>query len=78
MEPPPFSPPTDAANFLASTPGFTPPGDSHDGPATFRHPSRAQLVPPTSAVPEPGTWAMMLMGFGLIAWRVGRRPAAAA
>jgi hypothetical protein len=76
-EPPPFSPPTTLQTFLASTPGFTPPGDNHDGPATLPSAQPRQVVPPTSAVPEPGTWAMMLMGFGLIAWRVRRRPATA-
>lgn len=32
-----------------------------------------EALPQTSAVPEPGTWAMMLMGFGLIAWQTRRR-----
>jgi hypothetical protein len=27
------------------------------------------------AVPEPGTWATMLLGFGLIGWRIRRRAA---
>lgn len=32
--------------------------------------------PPTAAVPEPGVWAMLILGFGLIGWRVrrARRP----
>ena len=30
-------------------------------------------VPPPSAVPEPGTWASMLLGFGLIGWTMRRR-----
>lgn len=29
--------------------------------------------PPPPAVPEPGTWATMLMGFGLIGWLMRRR-----
>jgi hypothetical protein len=24
-------------------------------------------------VPEPGTWAMMILGFGLIGWQIRRR-----
>jgi hypothetical protein len=26
-----------------------------------------------AAVPEPGTWALMLLGFGCIGWRLRRR-----
>jgi len=78
MEPPQFSPPTTLQTILGSTPAFTPPGDSHSGPTTLPSSQPRELVSPTSPVPEPGTWAMMLMGFGLIAWRVKRRPAAAA
>ena len=33
-----------------------------------------QPVTPVSAVPEPGTWATMLLGFGLLGWRLRRRP----
>jgi len=77
-EPPPFSPPATLQTLLASTPGSTPPGDTKGGSATFPSSEPRELVPPTSAVPEPGTWAMMLMGFGLIAWRVRRRAAVAA
>ena len=29
--------------------------------------------PPPPAVPEPGTWATMLMGFGLVGWLMRRR-----
>ena len=71
----PFSAPPTLQTLLASTPGFTPPSDSHGGPASFPSSQPRVAVPPTSAVPEPGTWAMMLMGFGLVAWRVRRRPA---
>ena len=28
---------------------------------------------PAAAVPEPATWALMLLGFGCIGWRIGRR-----
>ena len=45
-------------------PGSSPPGGG--GPPIVPQPQ----VP--SAVPEPGTWAMMLLGFGLLGWRVRR------
>jgi hypothetical protein len=35
------------------------------------------VTPPVitpQAVPEPGTWALMLLGFGLIGWILRRRP----
>jgi hypothetical protein len=73
---PPLAPPPTLGAILASAPGdqaFTPPGGGGGG--AVRYPTeqpRAEL-PPSSAVPEPGTWAMMLTGFGLIAWRVRRR-----
>jgi hypothetical protein len=31
------------------------------------------ILPPTSAVPEPATWAMMLAGFGIIGFGLRRR-----
>ena len=64
------APPTLGAIF-DSMPGFTPPGNG----GTVRIPPSEprELVPPTSAVPEPGTWATMLLGFGLVAWRIRRR-----
>jgi hypothetical protein len=30
----------------------------------------------TPAVPEPGTWAMMILGFGFVGWRLRRAKAA--
>lgn len=48
-----------------SPPGQTPPGG-------FPGPQPKQPVTVPSAVPEPGTWATMLLGFGLIGWRVRR------
>ncbi|ODT87789.1 PEPxxWA-CTERM sorting domain-containing protein [Phenylobacterium sp. SCN 70-31] len=33
--------------------------------------------PPVTAVPEPGTWAMMILGFGVLGVRLRRRRATA-
>lgn len=72
---PPLAPPPTLNAILASAPvnqSFTPPGDG-GGPVHFPTTEPREELPPTSAVPEPGTWAMMLFGFGLIAWRIRRR-----
>ena len=72
---PPFAPPPTLNSIVGSTPvitSFTPPGDG-GGSVHFPTTEPRDELPPTSAVPEPGTWAMMLFGFGLIAWRVRRR-----
>src|SRR4051794_15844245 len=72
---PPFAPPPTLNAILASPPinqSFTPPGGG-GGPAHLPTTEPRDELPPTSAVPEPGTWAMMLFGFGLIAWRIRRR-----
>lgn len=66
------APPTLSAIVLpGSGPGSSPGGGSP--PATFpgSEPKQPVLVP--SAVPEPGTWATMLLGFGLIGWQLRRR-----
>ena len=71
----PFAPPSSLATILASAPGtstFTPPGENN-GPVSFPTAEPREVVPATSAVPEPGTWAMMLMGFAFIGWRVRTR-----
>ena len=73
---PPLTPPPALNTILTSVPGdqtVAPPGDG-GGPVHFPTSEPREDIPPT-AVPEPGTWALMLMGFGLIGWRVrqGRR-----
>jgi hypothetical protein len=75
--PPSLGGPPTLGAILDSTPGFTPPGNDFGGTQTFPSSEPREALPPTSAVPEPGTWAMMLLGFGLIAWRVRRRRAPA-
>ncbi|MEP6983490.1 MAG: PEPxxWA-CTERM sorting domain-containing protein [Sphingomicrobium sp.] len=72
---PPLAPPPTLGAILASAPGdqaFTPPGGG-GGPHSNPTAQPREELPLTSAVPEPGTWAMMLTGFGLIAWRLRRR-----
>ena len=32
------------------------------------------VTPPQTALPEPGTWATFLLGFGLVGWQLRRRP----
>ncbi len=72
----PLTPPPSLGTILTGipethdTPAITPPGGG--GEAHFPSSEPREDLPP-SAVPEPGTWAMMLAGFGLIAWRVRRR-----
>jgi hypothetical protein len=72
-EPKPFTPSAGLAAILESTPGFTAPGGNGGGHQSFPSSEPREVIPQASAVPEPGTWAMMLMGFGLVAWRVRRR-----
>jgi len=48
-------------------------GGSPGGPPIVYQPQ--EIKPPVAAVPEPGTWAMMLLGFGLMGWRLRRRTA---
>lgn len=71
--PPIDAAPTTLSEILNSTPGgvvITPPG----GGGSVRLPTtEPKEVPPPSAVPEPNTWALMLLGFGLIGWRMRRR-----
>ena len=57
------------ANGSAHKPdhGFLTPADARFGPELM-----VPLQPPTSGVPELSTWAMMLIGFGAIGWRLRR------
>jgi hypothetical protein len=73
--PPALETPPTLGDILGSTPGFTPPVTGGGGGGTQSPPTSEprEVVPPVSAVPEPGTWATMLLGFGLVAWRIRRR-----
>ena len=46
-------------------------GSPGGGTGPIVYPGRDVITAP--AVPEPGTWATMLLGFGLIGWRIRRR-----
>lgn len=79
--------PTDARANFTSTPSdiglrFTEGADQFFGYARFSGSTLIQVAFETSpntairagsAVPEPGTWAMMLLGFGAIGWTMRRQ-----
>ncbi len=60
---------------------FGPPGGGGGSPGTGAPPDAGPTnppplpptAPPVSAVPEPGTWMMMLLGFGFIGFSMRRR-----
>lgn len=71
---PPLAPAPTLNDFVGSGPvitSSTPPTDG-GGPVHFPTSEPRSDLPP-SAVPEPGTWAMMLFGFAVIGWRLRRR-----
>jgi hypothetical protein len=61
-------PPGGSAGSPPGGGGGSPPGGG--GPNTVPTPQPNELVP--SAVPEPGTWATMLLGFAIVGWCVRR------
>lgn len=63
----PFETPGGPPGFFLPPPGGfnLPPGETPGSPPIE--------VPPVSFAPEPATWAMMLIGFGLIGWSLRRR-----
>ena len=68
LTPPP--PSLGAIVFPGSSPGS--PGGGSPAPTVPGTESKPPIVP-TPAVPEPGTWATMLLGFGLMGWHLRRR-----
>ena len=48
-------------------------GDTPGGSPKSNPSSPPEPLTPTAPVPEPGTWATMLLGFGLIGWKFRRR-----
>ena len=79
--PPPFETIVGPPGGIVGSPpeeGGSPPGGGGGSPPGGGPPLVTQPLVP-SAVPEPGTWATMLLGFGLLSWRFRRkaRPAEA-
>ena len=76
IAPPPKQASIDAPT-IAQLIGFTPEiintspsGGSSSFPASEPH----HRIAPVAPVPEPATWATMLLGFALLGWRIRRRP----
>ncbi|MBW0007085.1 MAG: PEPxxWA-CTERM sorting domain-containing protein [Sphingomonas sp.] len=70
-------PPTDQPPPPTDQP--PPPTDQPPPPTDQPPPPTDQPPPPpTPPVPEPATWAMMLVGFGLIGWRIRQASQASA
>jgi hypothetical protein len=59
------------------TPGETVTPPTEDTPISFPKDEPKETVPVTP-LPEPGTWATMLLGFALIGWQVRRQAKTAA
>ena len=71
-----IAPPPTLSSIVSPPPGvIVPPGQ--DTPQTNPTPEPREPVIVTPPVPEPATWLMMLLGFGLIGWRVRRGKASA-
>jgi PEP-CTERM motif len=67
------APPPTLGGIIFPGPGSdsTPPGGSP--PPTFPGTGPKQPIVPPPAVPEPQSWALMLLGFGIIGWRMRAR-----
>lgn len=79
---PPFKPTLAGLGPLLQSPpiggGEIPPGQSNPpggggGTPPGGPPVNPPETPPPAVVPEPGTWAMMLLGFGFVGWSMRRR-----
>lgn len=65
------------ADLIGSTPdvlGAPPGGSGGGGSSSFPASEPRQPLTPVAAVPEPATWATMLLGFAMLGWRMRRRP----
>jgi PEP-CTERM motif len=49
-------------------------GSGGGGSPSFPTSEPRQPLTPVAPVPEPGTWATMLLGFAMLGWRMRRRP----
>jgi hypothetical protein len=84
-----LNPPGDSTIPLPGGEDLSPPGGSTTTPpggiigtppdthVTFPKDEPKEIVP-VAAVPEPGTWATMLLGFALMGWRLRRQASRAA
>jgi hypothetical protein len=70
LTPPGSTPPPEDKPPVVTPPGNTPP----DQPPPVITPPGDTPPPPVPPVPEPATWMMMLVGFGLIGWRIRYSP----
>ena len=61
------------SNFFAATGSFTSVSISSDVQLGDVRQVRITAGPLTGAVPEPGTWAMMLLGFGAVGYSMRRK-----
>lgn len=71
LSPPIAMAPPPTLGGIITPPGSGSPPGGGSPPVSYPTPLPKIIVP--SAVPEPGTWATMLLGFALIGWRVRRR-----
>jgi len=62
-----------AAGGLFIPPLVIPGGGGGGGITTFANPPGSPPPPPVPGVPEPATWAMMIIGFGLLGGLLRRR-----
>ena len=58
---------------IITPPQAPPPGGGGPNPPPPPPGEEPPPPPPPPAVPEPGTWATMLLGFGLTGWAMRRR-----
>ncbi|WP_296597192.1 PEPxxWA-CTERM sorting domain-containing protein [Phenylobacterium sp.] len=68
---------TETGTGTAQPPVILPPGPGPGGPTggtgVYPPPPGPPLEPPTTPVPEPGTWALMILGFGAMGARLRAR-----
>lgn len=64
--------------FLAGTGGTLNVRNFSSGPALYSFPPVVPPPPPPGAIPEPGTWAMLIAGFGVVGASLRRRRVVAA
>ena len=66
----PIGAPPTLGVIVGSLPGADLGPPAGDKPVSFPSTEPKDVVPPVTPLPEPGTWATMLLGFAFIGWRV--------